>query len=85
MSPLLIPLVESRVGALITAWPRVVLQVLFNFTAPATTVFDTESLTAFLYGNGVHFHMAEQLVRACTTGASDLINFLHSLYANWIT
>jgi hypothetical protein len=60
------------------------LQILFNFTTPHTTVFDTEFLAAFLYGNGLRFNVAEQLVRACTTWASDdLLNYMHSLYDDW--
>jgi hypothetical protein len=47
-------------------------------------IFSTESLTVFLFGNGVPFPMAEQLVRACNARPSDdMIHYMHSKYAEW--
>jgi hypothetical protein len=78
--PLLISLVEARVGSFAT-WPRVILQLLFNF--PPTT-FSVTSLTAFVYGNGLPCSMATQLVHACNDESTDqLIQQIYALYDEW--
>ena len=59
--------VESLIGT-VYSWPLLVLKYLF--CEPANQL-STLTIINYLYGNGVPFEMAVQLLRACNENATD--------------